>query len=182
MSDKKIPRFSVEPVAGCDPTVGLWLAILDDARDRLVYALKSVQEADLDQAPPIGINTIGMILYHIALTDLNWVYDNWLKQPYPEDIAPLFPYPLTHGDENLYPVRGWGMSDYLERLAAARSKVHEAFKPLTLEAFRGPVLREEAYGTYEMTPESILRHLAQHESEHRGEIQLFDGAYRRGQL
>jgi uncharacterized damage-inducible protein DinB len=29
-----------------------------------------------------------------------------------------------------------------------------------------------------MTPESILRHLAQHESEHRGEIQLFIGVLR----
>lgn len=175
---QKIPRFSVEWVADCDPVVGLWLAVLDDARDRMLYALKSVQEADLDRTPSVGINTIGMILYHVALTDLNWVYDNLLKEPYPADIGALFPHPLTDADDNLYPVQGWGMQDYLDRMAAARIKVHQVFKAMSLETFRALVLREESYGTYEMTPESILRHLAQHESEHRGEIQLFVGSYR----
>ena len=49
----------------------------------------------------------------------------------------------------------------------------------TIEAFREALRREEPDWVYEMTPESVLQHLAQHESEHRGEIQLFVSALRK---
>jgi uncharacterized damage-inducible protein DinB len=117
---ENIPRFQVHIVPDCHPEIGRWLGILDDARKRLQFALRPVQDADLDAPPPIGINTIGTILYHIAMADLNWLYDNLPQQPYPADTLPLFPYPIT--DAN---------------------------------------------------------HLAQHESEHRGEIQLFVSALRK---
>lgn len=179
--DGKIPRFSVEPVSNCIPEVGLWLAILNDSRDRLLYALRSIREVDLDAKAPIGINTIGTILYHIALTDLNWVYDNMLQQPYPAEIASLFPYPLTDANEHLTCIAGWRLEDYQQRLMVARAKVHDVFKPMSLEYFRELLRREQDFGPYEMTPESVLRHLAQHESEHRGEIQLLAGALQRGE-
>lgn len=172
------PRFSVEPVPHCHPAIGLWLAILADARARLHFALRSVQESDLDAPPTVGINTIGTILYHLALTDLNWVYDNLLQEPYPDDVADLFPYPLIDQHEQLSPVTGWSLPAYEQCLAMARAKVHEVFKPMRIDVFRAIVRREEDDGTYEMTPEAVLRHLAQHESEHRGEIQLLIGSYR----
>ncbi|MCG8352943.1 MAG: DinB family protein [Chloroflexales bacterium] len=176
---KKIPRFSVDPVPNCPPDIGRWLAIIDDARERLHFALQSVQDADLDAAPPIGINSIGTILYHLALTDLNWVYDNLLQQPYPDDIAHLFPYPLTNEQEQLSSVARWTLPAYQQRLAAARAKVHRVFSAMSIEAFREVLRREEDYGVYEVTPEAVLRHLAQHESEHRGEIQPLASALRK---
>lgn len=50
---------------------------------------------------------------------------------------------------------------------------------MDVEAFRGALRQEEPDWVYEMTPESVLQHLAQHESEHRGEIQLFVSALRK---
>ena len=175
---ENIPRFQVNVVPDCHPDIGRWLGILDDTRKRLQFTLRSVQESDLDAPPPIGINTIGTILYHIAMADLNWLYDNLLQQPYPADIMSLFPYPIANEHDHLYPVRGWDLQAYQQRLSVARAKVHEVFKPMTIEAFRGVLRREEPDWVYEMTPESVLQHLAQHESEHRGEIQLFVTALR----
>lgn len=48
---ENIPRFQVDVVPDCDPEIGRWLGILDDARKRLQFTLRSVQESDLD-APP----------------------------------------------------------------------------------------------------------------------------------
>jgi uncharacterized damage-inducible protein DinB len=175
---REVPRFSVEPVPECHPDIGLWLAILNDARERMQFALRGLMLAELDAKPAIGLNTIGTLLYHVALTDLNWVYDNLLKEPYPDDVKHLFPFPLTDEQGRLSVVTGWDLEAYGERLGAARVKVHQIFKQMTVEYFREVVRRDEDYGTYEMTPESILRHLAQHESEHRGEIQLFIGVLR----
>ena len=177
MAEKKIPRFSVEPVPDCHPVIGYRLAMLDDARSRLDFALREVRDMDLDRTPPVGVNTIGTILYHIAITDLVWVYENMLQKPYPDDIAELFPHPIRNEDDLLYPLRGWTLEDYRKRLEAARAKVHEVFLPMTVEDLREIILREEPSRIYEMTPEAVLYHLAQHESEHRGEIQLFISAF-----
>jgi uncharacterized damage-inducible protein DinB len=171
--EKEVPRFSVERVPDCHPEIGLWLAILNDARERMQFALRGLTLAELDAKPAIGLNTIGTLLYHVALTDLNWVYDNLLKESYPDDVVHLFPFPLTNGQGRLSIVTGWDLEAYQHRLVAARTKVHQVFKRMTIEHFQEVIRRVEDYGTYEMTPESILRHLAQHESEHRGEIQLF---------
>ena len=175
MSNRK-PRFSVEPVADCHPDIGRWLAILDDARKRTNYTLSLLEPQDLDAEPIAGLNTIGTLLYHIALVDLNWVYDNMLQQPYPADVASLFPHPLQHADERLYVVSGWDLEAYRQRMAATRVKVHEVFKAMDGTAFHTILERVQDFGEYEMTPEAVLQHLAQHEAEHRGEIQiLIDG-------
>jgi uncharacterized damage-inducible protein DinB len=171
-----LPRFSVEPIADCDPEIGRWLAILDDARKRTRYTLKLPKPEDLDAAPIVGLNSIGTLLYHIALVDLDWIYTNMLQQPYPADVAALFPYPLQQKDERLYVMSGWDLEAYQQRLSAARAKVHEVFKAMSGAEFRGILRRVQDYGEYEMTPESVLQHLAQHEAEHRGELQiLMDG-------
>ncbi len=167
-----IPRFSVERVQDCAPDIGLWLGILRDARKRTQYALRLLQPEDLDAPPAVGINTIGTILYHMALSDLNWVYDNWLQQPYPEDVAPLFPYPLLDEQDHLYRVTGWTLDMYQQRLDAARAKVEEVFISLTEMELVEVLRRAQSFGVYEMTPESVLQHLTQHEAEHRGEFQL----------
>lgn len=175
-----LPRFSVEPVADCAPDIGRWLAILKDARKRTQYTLKLLKPEDLDAAPIAGLNTVGTLLYHIALVDLNWVYDNMLQQPYPADVAALFPYPLQHKDERLYAMSGWDLEAYQQRLNAAREKVHEVFKAMNATEFREILRRVQDFGEYEMTPESVLQHLAQHEAEHRGEIQILIDGLRSG--
>jgi uncharacterized damage-inducible protein DinB len=164
--------FFVEPVAGCHPEIGRWLAILDDTRERTLHSLRRLAEADLDAAPAAGVNTIGMLLYHIAITDLDWCYDNLLQQPYPANIAPLFPYPLLDEQQRLYPVVGWDAAAYHLRLEAARAKVHAVFKPLSGSDFYQLVERSQEGFSFKLSPESILRHLAQHEAEHRGEIHI----------
>lgn len=175
MSDN-IPFFRVERVAGCHPEIGLWLAILDDARSRLLPEIQGLTGDMLDAPPAIGTNTIGELLYHVAMADVNWLYDNLLQVPYPDDIKALFPQAITDETGHLAQVRGHDLAWYLGRLATARLKVHEVFKALSIEEFRAMLRRVEPDREYAMTAEAVLQHLAQHEAEHRGEIQLLIAA------
>lgn len=46
------------------------------------------------------------------------------------------------------------------------------FQPIVSDVFQAVLARGAGDDTVELTPEAILRHLAQPEAEHRGEIQL----------
>ena len=173
-----ILRFTVEPVPDCHPDIGLWLAILDSAREGTQFALRDLRDAELDQAPAIGINTIGTLLYHIALTDLVWIFDNMLQMKYPADVARLFPYPIRDHEGRLSVVSGWDLDTHQQRLRTARQTVHEVFKSMTVDSFRQIMRLTQDFGTIEMTPEAVARHLTLHETEHLGEIKLLLGAMR----
>src|SRR5688572_3628981 len=143
---KTKPRFIVEPVVDCDPDVGRWLAILDDARKRTQFTFSQIKSEELDAPPVTGINTIGTLLYHIALSDLNWVFDNMLQQPYPKHVATLFPFPQLNSIGHLSPISGWNVADYQNRLDAARQCIRDVFKPMTVSEFRQLLQRVESYG------------------------------------
>lgn len=174
--DKPTFRFGFDPVPDSDPIVGRALALLDDARSRLDFTLRRVKDEHLDARPPVGVNTIGAILYHIAITDLGWIFDIYLQQSYPETIKPLFPLPDLDEHGHLSTSMGWTLEDYKERLLSARESIRDVFKAMSKETFQTVVRREEPDRVFETTPEAIIVHLAQHEAEHRGEIQaLLDG-------
>ena len=168
---RSIPTFQVIPVPGCHPEIGRWLATLDDARERTMYSLRRVTDEDLTVSAPAGRNSIGTLLYHVAITDLNWVFDNYLRQPYPAEVRSLFPAALLDAEGDLTTMSGGTLEAHLERMRVARAHVREVFRAMSVEEFHALVDRDQD-GPYHITPESILRHLAQHEAEHRGEIHI----------
>lgn len=77
---------------------------------------------------------------------MNWVYDNMLQTPYPEDVVQLFPYSLQDEQGRLSVVSGWDLEALQERLNASRSLVHQVFKPMSMVDFREILQREEDFG------------------------------------
>ena len=84
----------------------------------------------------------------------------------PDDILTLFP--LEHRDAagNLTPASGYSLAQHLQRLVFVRSRLVEIFQSMESAEFR----RVRSLPDYDVTPEWILHHLAQHEAEHRGQI------------
>lgn len=175
LMSEKIIRFSVTPPDAAHPDVALWLAVLADARSRLMWALDGLTVEELDAPPIMGRNTIGTILYHTALADLDWIYTNMLTEPFPADVINLFPHHMVDGGNNLTQATGWDLDAYVLRLNTARQKVIEHYSTMDITTFRQLLRRDLDFGTVEMTPEAVICHLAQHEAEHRGEIQMLRG-------
>ena len=163
----------IVPLAGYEPEEGRWLWAMQDTREQTLNSLEGLSMTDLDAMPPGADNTIGVLLYHIALIEADWLYVEALdNRPVPPEVEALFP--LAHRDEQcrLSAMRGLPLEDHLRRLATVRARLLEEFKGMTAEDFRRP---RHFPGQYDVTPEWVLHHLIQHETEHRGHIQTLRG-------
>jgi uncharacterized damage-inducible protein DinB len=160
----------VIPPDGYDPTIGRWLWALQDTREETERAVAGLRQSTLDWLPPEGGNTIGSLLYHIALIECDWLYAEVLedREPLPTDLVALFPLDARDADGRLSAVRAEPLNVHLERLARVRDRLLAVFRDMSADEFR----RTRRLPRYDVTPEWVLHHLIQHEAEHRGHIGL----------
>jgi uncharacterized damage-inducible protein DinB len=159
--------------------VGLFAGQLDDQLKLLAGEVKSLTVEQLEWQSRPGMNTIGMLLAHLAIVDLWWIV-----------IAPKELPPEPEGDEINLKVIGICMEDdglplaadgrhpnslagrtapeYLAMLAKARRAVHKELKTWT-DAKLGKTFRRRKY---EITYTWALYHVLEHFASHFGQILL----------
>lgn len=176
------PRdYTLPPLEGCDQAIGPVLAAFQDARARTLKAIADLPPGALDAQPTAGHNTIGTLLYHVALVEASWVYEDVLGlTEYPADILALFPYDSRDEQGLLYALRDEPLEYYLDRLANVRERALDVYRAMIVEDFRRPRYVAVEDGSYNVTPEWALYHLMQHEAEHRGQIQSMLDAIKAG--
>ena len=156
----------LEPIA-LVPEVGRWLSALDDGRRDTIAELREVDEGMVDEKPVGAPNSIGTLLYHIGLIELDWLLADALGPEsgvaWPEELVPFAD---RDGEGTLTVVRGETLATHLDRLAAIRALVHEHIAPMTVEDFHAPRARDH----YDVSPAWVVHHLLQHEAEHRAHI------------
>jgi len=151
-------------LTGYPSEIGKALWQLEDCRSRTLRVLEGLPEEYLDQK--VQGNTIGTLLYHIALIELDWLFTEILEEQVPDDLMRLFP--DEDRDENgiLTLVKGQTLAQHLDRLSIIRKTLLEKMQGMTAEDFQ----RKRVLPQYEVSPEWVLHHLSQHEAEHRGEV------------
>ena len=167
MSGGTKQRNVIEVLPGYDREVGRWLWALEDARRRTKEALAGIAPDVVDWAPPDGGNSIGTILYHLALIEADWLYVEVLgHESYPDAVVASLPHEDRDERGRLTRLQGVGLDAYVGRLDAIRDRLLAAFREMSLAEFR----RLRHLPDYDVTPEWVVHHLMQHEAEHRGQI------------
>jgi len=166
-----VRRFLIEPPAGYAPEIGPWIAALDDTRARTLQTVAGLTAAALDAPGPVGSNTIGALLYHIAGAEAMWLYQRILQQPLPEEIAALFPHPRDEAGL-LSRLPGAGLESHLHRLSSMSAQLRATCQAMSVVEFRQVRSGNGPRGQTEFSVEGVLQQLMQHEAEHRGHIQL----------
>ncbi|WP_057914257.1 DinB family protein [Peribacillus muralis] len=158
-------ELTITALPGYEPEIGRWLWCLEDVRRTLITELTGVSQTILDTKTD-GRQTIGSLLYHIALVEADWLYEEVLVAEWDPEILALFPLESRSEDGALTHIEGQTIEEHVDRLNKVRKVFLSSFRSIDLNDWRNPRLLEK----YDVTPEWVVYHLLEHESHHRGQI------------
>src|SRR5690625_807260 len=164
----------LEPYPAVTPEVGVWLGAMQTMRHGLLSSLDRIGRAGwgndfLDWRGPAGDdNSVGSLLYHIALVELGWLYFDMMLGDTPADLKELFPFEGWDEQERLTHVPDRSLQEHLDLLAESRRRFLAHVASVSLEDWR--TLRSPEGDDYSATPEWIVFHLVEHEAGHMYEI------------
>ena len=169
--------LAIEVVEGCEPEIGRLLWLLEVARERLKERLVGLEPAVLDTQLP-NENSIGTLLYHIAAIEISWLYEEVAQTDvFPPEVDELMGFEVRDDEGRLTVVNGRSLDEYLHTLDRTRYYLLEVFRQMDMADFR----RLRHMERYSCTPEWVLHHLIQHETEHRGQIMTIRTQAEQGQ-
>ena len=197
---KKRPAHELHVPHGESHEAALLLAMLDDQTRLLFRDLRGITSAELEWQPKRGMNTIGMLLTHLAIVEVYWLEvaagrftPAALKRGGGSvvDAAQAIMWPVLGIDfdadglglkRTALPPRnlqGWTLEDYRRLLGHARLHIAPRILALTDRELTAKVVRRRANGEeMSMSRRWILYHVLEHFSGHYGQILLLRHQYR----
>lgn len=165
MSTQPRDHLHIPAIEGFVPEIGRAIWMLEDTRTETGRRLEGIAPEVIDWQPPTG-NSIGTLLYHIAVIEMDWVFNEVMEEKLPKSVWDAFPHDVRGKDGRLTVVSGVSLDAHFKRLDSTRRVLLDVFQHMSLEDFRRP----RSAPRYDVTPAWVIHHLIQHEAEHRGEI------------
>jgi len=149
---------------------------MDEQRRLVLEAVRDLSAAELEWQPAPGMNTIGMLLAHIAYAENHMVAVGIEGHPSSDTKRVIGlseedeGMPLKPGDPPAPALAGKELAFYEDALARARAHTHAALERLTDDDLTRVIVR--GGGRREFDVGWMLYHLLEHEAGHRGQIQV----------
>jgi uncharacterized damage-inducible protein DinB len=169
------------------PNAGRFLWQLDDQSRRLTEDTRGVLPAELAWQPVPGMNTIGMLLAHIAAVEVGWIRAAvfGLDRDSGEVLGLTkrqIDMPLPEGGTPSRALADRELPYFDDLLARARAYTRTSIAALTDadldRRFRTPATWETEGGEFEGTIGWALYHVLEHQAAHYGQINLLRHQYR----
>lgn len=160
-------KLQVEPLDGYAPEIAAWLWAMEATRAKTKHYALGLEQEVVDWPGTAGDgNTIGSLLYHLAIVELGWLLGDTLMRP---DLIPEeeFPYePFTDG--RITRVVGVPLAEHVARLDRTRATFLRHMRDLPVEEWSR--LRDPEGEDYSLTPAWMVFHLIEHEAGHAAQI------------
>jgi len=165
--------------ASANPRVASFAAQLDDQLSLLKRNVDALETRHLEWQPHPGMNTVGMLLAHLAVVDVWWISvapHGMMPGPEADEIFRRHigmtmdddGMPLAAGGSHPTTLSGWPLAGYLERLDQARAATHEVLRSWTdADLSTTFTLRDRA-----ISREWVLYHVLEHFASHLGQALL----------
>jgi uncharacterized damage-inducible protein DinB len=171
----------------CRSREAAWfLAQLDDQSGRLGQDIAALTPAALAWQPAAGMNTIGMLLAHIAIVEVFWTQVGPLALTAYETESVLGinidddGMPIDDGALPPAGLAGKPLSFYVDLLARARAYSRRAITGLADADLDRVILRTRRDGSqHECDMRWILYHMVEHYAGHYGQINLLAHQHRK---
>ena len=185
-----ITRPTLAPAPGfASKEAGRMFAQVEDQTSRLLDAISDVTPDELEWQPALRMNSIGMLLAHLAGAEVGWAMrgfygyqasdlDEFIKKieglGFPDDGNGF-----QHGDGVPDYQKGKDLAFFVERMNRARAYWRDGASKITDEQM-GREIRELVWdGTYRMyTPRWVMHHIHLHGPHHGGQIMMLRHMYR----
>lgn len=172
-------ELKINPLPAATPEIGRWLWALAEVRQRTLRQIADIDQRLLDWRGSGGAeNSVGSLLYHIALVEMSWLYLDLLQQEFPPEVNNLFPFPMADEAGKVSHVPGVTLQEHLHRLTTTREIALSRFQQMTPDEWhrlRPPVNDQ----SYETTPEWAVFHLIEHEAGHAFQISSLKARWQR---
>lgn len=171
-------QLVIRPEPQLPETIAVWIWALQDTRTRTKQIVEDLAQAHLDYLPDGLANSIGTLLYHLAATEISWLYEGVLGkegQQLPVDLQQYFApgFWVSEQDRRLVPILGKPLVEHLHLLDYVRDLLLKSYQTMSPEDFRRP----RRYEPYDVTPEWVLYHLTRHEAGHQAQMLILKRLY-----
>ena len=166
------------------PDVSRFVWQLEDQTRRMLRDLADITPAELEWQAAPGINTIGMLLAHIAIAEVYWTQSVLAEIPFdspgtlgigPDDDG----MPLAEGGVPPAGLAGKELAYLADLLSRSRERVYEVARLMGAGDLQRQVLRpRRSGGEVGFSKEWTFYHLVEHEAAHYGQIMLLRHLYR----
>jgi uncharacterized damage-inducible protein DinB len=176
---------ALEPAPGVKSRlVGLFLWQLDDQSRQLLEATRGATPQELAWQPGLGMNTIGMLLAHIAVVEASWI--GRALHGLDDLAAGVLPIgrsetgvPLAEGAPAPAFLNGKDLAFFDDLLARSRAHTKREASPLADSELDRRFLRRHPDGTeFECSVGWMLYHILEHEAGHHYQINRLRHQYR----
>jgi len=180
-----IEVLDFKPTPGRSRAAMAWVAHLDDQAKLLAKDLKDITPAELQWQPKPGVNTIGMLLAHIAIVEVFWLHvveghateENMRKClgiGTDDDGMPLKP-----AGTRPKGLDGRDFKYYLKLMQRARAHTRKHVRRLRDADLSRSITRTRRNGQRQrISVRWVLYHLAEHFSGHYGQVLLLRHLHR----
>jgi uncharacterized damage-inducible protein DinB len=182
----RIEVLDFKPTPGRSKAAMAWVAHLDDQTKLLVKDLEDITPAELQWQVKPGMNTIGMLLAHVAIVEMFWM---GIAERVPDPDAPVAKglgigpdddgMPLKPGGTPPGGLDGQPFKYYLKLIQRARLHTRKVVRGYRDTDLARSMTRTRRNGQRQrLSVRWILYHVAEHFSGHYGQILLLRHLYR----
>jgi uncharacterized damage-inducible protein DinB len=177
-------REVIEPVPGCrSREAAIFLAQLQAKRAEMLEDLRGATPAELAWQPAPGMNTIGMLLAHIAIVEVFWTQIGLEHMPadgIDEALAKALDFgvdddgmPIPPGAAPPATLAGKTLADYETLLRRSSDYSRAVIAKLTDDDIEREFTRRRRSGAQEtMNVRWVLYHMLEHEAGHHAQVNL----------
>lgn len=182
-----MPTETIAPSQGIPcRDAALFVAQLDRLTSSLWEDVSDATPEELSWQPAPGMNSIGMLLAHIAVVEVYWI-DRGVRGIEPVDIPGVLAIgidddgiPLKAGDPPPATLKGKDIGFYDELLVKARAHTHQVSAQVTDTDMEREFQRKyrSSPGTYTHNVRWVYYHMLEHLAGHYGQILMLRHMYR----